>query len=371
MPVPNDLRRLPRPLRRLRRLHQRVRSGRDLDAPLRGLSLLPLLLTTTLASIPPSASPPVPIPERQSAAPAIDWSRNIGFLVLDTEREIWGDCVLLTPDRRVTVEDNVRLLEEILAAAEVRLGTPPRPTTDPLDQLLTIHELLAERGFTYRDYTSREYELLGYHLIHHGLARREIDCSTFVVLYLAIAERLDLPLAALSLPGHLALRWIDPDGESFNWEPTVPASCDDGFYRRWKDISPEAERSGAYLRPLSRREVVGLALYERGLTHHARGDRSEALAVASASISLAPRHPDGHNLRGLVLAERGDHEQALASFDHAIALDPSFAHAYFNRAGSRLALGRVEEAGADIALLGALDRELGDRLARRMPPAQR
>lgn len=342
-------------------------------ATLVGLGTVILLLAMTETSPPtpprdlsPEPSPPAVL-EAPSPTPAIDWSRNIGLLILETEREIWGDYVLLTPNRQVTVDDNVRLLEALLDEAEARLDTPVVRQAAPPDQLWEIHLLLTEWGFTYRDYASREYELLGYHLIHHGLARREIDCSTYVVLYLAIAERLGLPLVGLSLPEHVALRWDSPDGSSFNWEPTVPSPCDDGFYRQWKHISPEAEKTGAYLAPLSKQEVLGIALYERGLTHSARGDYGKALAVAHLSLSLAPRHPDAYNLHGLVLAAEGDYEQALASFDQAIQLDPSFAHAYFNRAGSRLALGQRDEACIDLGILCTLDRELCEELMRRVP----
>ena len=299
---------------------------------------------------------------KAQAASGIDWSRNIGLLVLDAERNLYGQHVLLTPDRQVTVEDNYALLEHLLDEGERRLTGDTEATPDPLQVLLTIHRLLVEEGFTYRDYTSWEYRLLGFHLFHYGLARREIDCAMYVYIYLAIAERIGLPLVGVNVPEHLALRWEPAQGESFNWEATVPNRCDDAFYVEWKSPSRTAIANGVYLQPLSKEEVLGLALYETGLTLRARKRPDDALAAANRAIRLAPRYPDAYNLRGLVLSATGHLDDAVASYAHAIELDPGFAHAYFNRALSWIALDRPAEAARDLAVLEELDEPLATRL---------
>jgi len=309
---------------------------------------------------------PDPAPEPLEEASEVDWSRNLGDLVLDAEHELLGEVVLLTPDRTVTFEEGYRTLARLIDEASERLPSPGATGLEPLDTLRTIDHLLADEGFSYRDYSSPENTLLGYHTLSFGLARRELDCAMYTFVYLAIAEALDLPLSGMSLPEHLTLCWNLSDGSHVNWEATVGKTCSDEFYLRWKRLSSSTVQRGVYLRPLSKQEMYAAALYEKGLVLKERRREQRALAVTRQALALAPRSPDLHNLAAMLAAKRGDHAEALLGYDRALALDEAFAHALYNRAGSELALGRSDDARATLDLLRGLAPSFAERLECRL-----
>jgi len=287
-------------------------------------------------------------------------ARNLGLLVLDFERGFYGQTVLMTTQRVVRVRDNYALLEELLEQAEQRRPVDP---TNARANLTAIARLLDDYGFVHRDYSTLENYVLGYHTLSYGLARRELDCSMYVYIYLAIAEHLNLPLHGFTLPEHIAVRWIFADGDHVNWEPTVGRACDDEFYLSWRKPGSAALHNGVYLRPMSKTEVLSSAIYETGVIHDARRNAEAALVAAAAAVRLAPLSPDAYNLHGLALNALDEREAAIASYDEAINLDPAFAHAYYNRARCNLAMGREREARRDLFYLRPLDGSLAGLLS--------
>jgi len=322
----------------------------------RGALLLLLLPACTWSASFAADSPAFP---RITTQPSdIDWSRNILYLILDAERELYSEQVLLDLDGPVTIHDNYQFVDDLLRQARGRIELMASDSEDAINTLLAIHELLSAAGFSYRDYSSWECRLLGFGLLNHGLARREIDCAMYVYLYLGIAEHLGLPLVGVDLPEHLTLRWEFSNGEYFNWEATLPSVCDDDFYRHWKQIAPLAIRSGIYLRPLLKQEILAAACYAKSLMLSERGESPRAALALDWTLALYPDFPDALNLKGLLLDREGDQLGALSQFDRAIGLDAGFAQAYFNRAKIRLALGETAAVEHDQRELHRLDPDL-------------
>ncbi|MDO1559893.1 tetratricopeptide repeat protein [Brevundimonas sp. 2R-24] len=83
--------------------------------------------------------------------------------------------------------------------------------------------------------------------------------------------------------------------------------------------------------------------------------QGEAIELLRTVIQARPEHPVLWNTLATVLSEKGDMEGSLPFFDEALRLDPGFAKARYNRANAILALGRSEEALAELeaALPGA------------------
>ena len=294
---------------------------------------------------------------------SIDWRRNLGLLVLDTERELFQDYVFATTRRIATMEDGYAELEALLERARDEVRTPAATACTPRECLTSIHELLLAEGFQYRDYGTSGNNLLGYHTLSFGLLRRELDCSMYVYLYLALAEELELPLVALSMPEHVTLRWVAADSASFNWEATLGEVLPDTFYLRWKQPAQAALDQGVYMRNLDRREVLAAAFTETGLTLGERRRVERARLAADCARSLAPRNPDTFNMRGILARERGEPRLALLEFERAIALDPAFAQARFNRANCLLSLGETKAARLELTELSRLDEGLALAIA--------
>jgi regulator of sirC expression with transglutaminase-like and TPR domain len=296
----------------------------------------------------------------------LDRETNHGELVLDIEAELFGDYVLLTPDEHLSPEDCRSRLARLLQRARHELGGELGETLEPREMMSAIHELLADEGFRYHDYSAPEYSLLGYHTLHFALAKRELDCTLYTQLYLAIGEELELPLAAVSVPAHLFVRWQLSADRWFDWEVTRGEERADEFYATWKNIAEPAIEAGVYLRSLRREEALGLAYYERATVLAARGELQEADLAAARAAALAPRFPDVHDFRGGLCARLDEPGTALESFDRALVLDADFAEALYHRALLHRGQGRLEQATQDARRLRELESERAQELAARL-----
>jgi len=107
----------------------------------------------------------------------------------------------------------------------------------------------------------------------------------------------------------------------------------------------------------------------RSLAEGGAFDRAEAVldaliaeaADADADPALLAELPAFLSNRGLLRAGRGEHLRAIEDFDRALAVAPEFSKARGNRVRSLVALGRLEEAGADLAIL---ETQVGTEAAR-------
>lgn len=93
------------------------------------------------------------------------------------------------------------------------------------------------------------------------------------------------------------------------------------------------------------RERVALEALAAG----ARGD-AEAMAAALRD-GVVPNDPYGAWVLAESARQSGEHRDALRQADEALAIDPYFAAAYLTRGSALLALGRGDEALADVAFL--------------------
>jgi tetratricopeptide (TPR) repeat protein/predicted Ser/Thr protein kinase len=97
-------------------------------------------------------------------------------------------------------------------------------------------------------------------------------------------------------------------------------------------------------------QAIGLAphdfslLYEGASTLTYAGRLKEALEYADRAIQIWPEHYRMHVKHGNILAETGDSELAMRDFEHAIALDPHHPEPYLSAGGLRLDQDRPAEA---------------------------
>lgn len=271
----------------------------------------------------------------------IDWTRNIAHIALDVEKILREEnYVLLDLDRGVvTMQDNRELIERIFDKAEKRIRVRSTYTESEATEIVKIlFRILEEEGLQYRDYSGEGYYYLGCHLFGYGLAKREIDCVSYTLLGLGIAEHLGLPMTGIFMPGHIALRWHLDTGESINVELTIPATCADDFYIGWKNIPMEAVAKGIYLRDLSREEVIAQQLYNLSLVFERRAYLEKSLTMVNRALGLFNSFPDAFNLRGVVFKRWGRFIEALGDFDMAVRMDSAYTEARYNRSNTLLRL---------------------------------
>src|SRR5690606_16248952 len=150
------------------------------------------------------------------------------------------------------------------------------------------------------------------------LSTRGGGVQALATFYLAVAQRLGLPVQAVAAPGHRFLRLVLPGQAPHNIELTrAGAAMSDEQYVRQFRIAPRSLASGAYLRTLDHREYLAAMLLPVGMGLQQQRQPAMALAVLDAARQLNPRDPDGmHRLARFWLDAARD---ALALDDRALA----------------------------------------------------
>lgn len=88
------------------------------------------------------------------------------------------------------------------------------------------------------------------------------------------------------------------------------------------------------------------AWLSRAMAAHRQGQVDEARQAYRALLAVAPEHPDGLHLLGMLEAQFGDGEEAVGLISRAIALNPAEPMFHNNLGNTLLQLGREDEADA-------------------------
>jgi len=175
------------------------------------------------------------------------------------------------------------------------------------------------------------------------------NCLGLTSLYLAVAERLDLPLHAVASPRHVFVRW-DDGAVRLNVDPVSRGAMEpDEHYLDpgpGLRIVPKALESGVYLRSLSKREALGIVLANYSADLLLREKPLEALEMADRSLLLGPRNPSALICRAQARfsARPEAADAALADLEAVLRLDPGSVSALSCAADIELARGNAEEA---------------------------
>lgn len=176
--------------------------------------------------------------------------------------------------------------------------------------------------------------------LNRVLDRRAGVCTGLSVLYLAVAERLRLPVYGVRVPGHCWVRYDDgvvvQDIETTRQGRAAPPTGD-----------PRTSAAAARPRSLTRRELLSYLVTQHVLTLFARDETARILPYLETALQWDPRNTTAWCLLGLRLAQSGRTAEALAAFDRSVAVDPACATAISLRGVTRAQVGRHREALLD------------------------
>jgi len=244
----------------------------------------------------------------------------------------------LEKDFEVTDAD-YQILDDIIDEAKQKIEVKPMYShNEAVTILKTIYSILKERGF--------EYEKNG--LLNHGLKTKKIDCDNYSIIYLAIAETLNLPIFAVNAPEHIFIRW-DPDGKhdaqhpsnpvnksDFNFETTagsIKNTCilTDDYYKFRFNIADKSIAAGVFLKNLNRNETLAIQYNNRGIAWEEKGNLDSAIEDYNQAIKFNPKSSAAYNNRGNAWNKKGNFDNAIEDYNQAIILNPKSSAAYNNR----------------------------------------
>jgi len=182
--------------------------------------------------------------------------------------------------------------------------------------------LLVEEGFTYDKSASDPQN----YLFEAVLARKKGNCLGLSMLWLALADRLDLPFRGVYVPSHCFVRYEGKDGHRNVEFAEGGASWGDARYRREFRIRP----GRPYLFSLSSAEMLGVFLKSLGAGYSRKGREEDALRMYDEARRLYPELPDVHFNAGVSHQKLGRLDEAAGEYRRALDLDPEMAAARDN-----------------------------------------
>lgn len=202
----------------------------------------------------------------------------------------------------------VRSYEALLDIMALQILARLPSMASPYDKIDAInHFLFYEMAFRFPPYSLYTKEVDAYTFLSSVLDRRKGVCLGVVVLYLSLAQRLNLQLEIITPPGHIYLRYVDGD-KVINIETTA----------RGIHLSDE-EYLGITHHALQKRtlkETIGLVFVNAAACYWQKEAYEETLAYYHKALPYLSQDPLLKELMGysyLLVGEREKGRELLAS----------------------------------------------------------
>jgi tetratricopeptide (TPR) repeat protein len=193
-------------------------------------------------------------------------------------------------------------LQDIVAAVEQRHR---RTRGDVADDINAV--VFGEFGF------QREIESTAsrFFQLSSVLGDRRGSCLGLGALYLAIGERIGVPLDGILLPGHFFVRTRGPGGHNVELLRRGEAMPDEWYRKKYR---PWPENRSAYFRPVTVSELGSIHWYNRGNDLRAAGDLGAAEQAFARAAQEFPGFAEAHASLGAAQQRRGAFAEAEASY---------------------------------------------------------
>lgn len=166
----------------------------------------------------------------------------------------------------------IRSYEASLDLMALQIGARLQADSSPLEKVRAINDyIFSEMRFRFPPHSLYAKEIDVYTFLPSVLDSRRGVCLGVSILYLSLAQRLNLSLEAITPPGHIYVRYVDPKGEITNIETTA----------RGIDI-PSEMYLGLETKQLQKRtlkEVIGLAFMNQAAVSWHKEDPQTAVTL--------------------------------------------------------------------------------------------
>lgn len=164
-------------------------------------------------------------------------------------------------------------------------------------------------------------------LFNRVLTQKRGQCLSLSLLYLCLAERLNLPLYGVMVPGHFFVRY-DNNGSSLNIETTDRgAAYPDEYYQKVYLTGLGDEGS---LRNLSKKEVIAIYLSNLANQYKLKGDHQKAIDIFQLVMTIIPDDASLYTNLGNTYERDGQINKAISSYRQALSFNPYLCEAHYN-----------------------------------------
>ncbi|OGX12001.1 MAG: hypothetical protein A2351_07780 [Omnitrophica bacterium RIFOXYB12_FULL_50_7] len=171
-------------------------------------------------------------------------------------------------------------------------------------------------------------------------------CIGLSLIYLTLAERLDLPFYGVFLSKHIFIKYKH-GSVSFNIETTLKGRIvPDEYYI--KEFSATQDT----LKCMTKKETIAGFLYNLGVLYYTLERADEAIWILNKAVKGLPYYADLHGALGSAYSLKKDKKAAIQEYEIAVSLDPKIKLVFFNLGLNYLEIGKEDKA------LAALERAL-------------
>lgn len=221
-------------------------------------------------------------------------------------------------------QQKIRSYEATLDLMALQILARLKENATPFDKIRLINDyIFSELQFRFPPHSLYAEDIDLYTLLPAVIESRKGVCLGVSILYLSLAQRLDLPLQAITPPGHIYVRYEPPEALEVNIETTA----------RGIDVPSEYYLS-LETRKLQKRnlkEVVGLAFMNQAAVAWHREDHQAAIGLYEKGLSFLPNDPLITTFLGfqyLFVGNEKKGKELLESVrsvlpDHLVTVDPA------------------------------------------------
>jgi len=188
-------------------------------------------------------------------------------------------------------KESYSVLDTIVFLAIDRIKVDTNAPGYPIYILKQIHQIIEEIGIV-GDYSQDDpYK----NLLSYSLQSKKFDCDKYSFTFLAIAQKLHLPIYAVLLPSHMAIEWAEPK-HTFYWETTDKKQYTKEDYVSRFRLNKYHFNQNMYLTRITEKELKMCYSYNIGLTQLMIGKYKEAQKNFDAAKELKGIYPFLHDM---------------------------------------------------------------------------
>lgn len=167
-------------------------------------------------------------------------------------------------------------------------------------------------------------------LFLHGMLKSKRGyCMNLSLLYLIIADRLDIPLFGVPLPNHFLVRY-ESGNTRINIETTDGGKIlPDSFYQQ-RFALPEGSPSTFFMRNIGKKSTLGSYFSNVGMIYYKSQQPEKAVFYLSLSTRINPQSIEAHNNLANIYSETKQLDKAIGHYQLALKADPGNLSTLFN-----------------------------------------
>lgn len=249
----------------------------------------------------------------------------------------------------INIDTYLKKLDTIVKNIQTSLGDETEP-----EQIIKTMNLVIFNELQFQYIQTGNLDAIS---LHKVLDTNIGNCVGLSILYLCIAEGLHLPIHGVSVPEHIFVRYDDGDFRRNIETGYEGMATPDSYYINMpgKRISQTSMKNGAYLKNLTRNEVIADIYLNRSLIQKEKGHIEAALKDINHAIELHGNDAVAFCNRGVIYEKMDDTEQAIRDYNKAVELNPDYAPVYFNRGSLYAAIKVFDKAIMDYSKALSLD----------------